>query len=41
MLPPAMYEAVRAEANRRQVAREHNPGLSAIIREALVAYLGG
>ena len=40
-LPPAIYEAIMPEATRRKVANESNPGLSAIIREALVALLEG
>ena len=30
-----------AAATRRKVNREPNPGLSAIIREAIVSFLGG
>lgn len=35
-LLPAVYEATR-----RKVAREANPGLSAVIRETVVSFLGG
>ena len=40
-LPPAVYEAVMAEASRRKVGGERNPGLSAVIGEAVVAHLSG
>ena len=40
-LPPAVYELIMREATRRKVAREANPQLSAVIREAVVRYLEG
>lgn len=38
-LPPAVYQVLSHEATRRKMAKEPNPRLSAIIREAVVAYL--
>jgi transcriptional regulator of met regulon len=38
-LPPAVYQLVSTEAARRKIAKEPDPVVSAIIREALVAYL--
>ena len=40
-LPPKVYELIMGEATRRKMAKEKNPQLSAIIREAVVRYLGG
>lgn len=39
-LSPAAYEMLATEMTRRKLAREPNAQLSAIIREAVVAYLG-
>jgi len=39
-LPPKVYELIMGEATRRKVAKEPNPQLSAIIREAVVELLG-
>lgn len=38
-LPPGVYEMIAAEATRRKMAKERNPLVSAIIREAVVSYL--
>jgi len=38
-LSPEAYEMIMQEATRRKIAKEPNPGLSAIIREAAVKYL--
>lgn len=35
-LPPAVYELIAQEAMRRKMAKEPNPLISAIIREAIV-----
>lgn len=40
-LPPAVYELIVLEATRRKMSKERNPVISAIIREAAVAYLEG
>lgn len=40
-LPPDVYLLLNSEAGRRKAAKEENPHLSAIIREAVVDYLGG
>jgi hypothetical protein len=39
-LSPQVYELVLDEMRRRKLAREKDAGLSAILREAVVAYLG-
>jgi transcriptional regulator of met regulon len=38
-LPPTVYELIAKEATRRKIEKERNPVISAIIREAAVAYL--
>ena len=38
-MPPKVYEMIMGEATRRKMTKEKNPHLSAIIREATVAYL--
>ena len=38
-LPPEVYELLAQEATRRKMAKERNPLISAIIREAVVTYL--
>jgi hypothetical protein len=38
-LPPEVYELLANEATRRKVHKEANPQLSAVIREAVVAFL--
>ena len=38
-LPPKVYELIMGEATRRKMAKEKNPGISAILREAAVKYL--
>jgi transcriptional regulator of met regulon len=38
-LPPEVYELLATEATRRKVHKEANPQLSAVIREAVVAFL--
>ena len=38
-LPPEVYGLIAQEAMRRKMAKERDPLLSAIIREAIVAYL--
>ncbi|MEE9147205.1 MAG: hypothetical protein V3U27_07395 [Candidatus Tectomicrobia bacterium] len=38
-LPPVVYELLAQEAIRRKMAKERDPLLSAIIREAVVAHL--
>jgi transcriptional regulator of met regulon len=40
-LPPDVYMILSQEVTRRKLAKEPNPRLSAIIREAVVAYLEG
>lgn len=35
-LPPAIYELIAQEATRRKMAKEPNPLISAVIREAIV-----
>ena len=40
-LPPAVYELIVKEATRRKMAKERDPVLSAIIREAVVEKLEG
>lgn len=39
-LSPEVYRLLSQEALRRRLGQEPNAGLSAIIREAVVAYLG-
>jgi hypothetical protein len=39
-LPPKIYHLIMAEAVRRKMQKERNPQLSAVIREAVVYYLG-
>ena len=39
-LSPQVYELLLDEMRRRKLAREKDSGLSAILREAVVAYLG-
>ena len=39
-LSPQIYELLLDEMRRRKLAREKDSGLSAILREAVVAYLG-
>jgi transcriptional regulator of met regulon len=38
-LPPSVYELIAKEATRRKMSHEPNPVVSAIVREAVVAYL--
>ena len=38
-MPPKVYAMIMGEATRRKMTKERNPNLSAIIREAAVAYL--
>lgn len=38
-LPPEVYKIIADEASRRKMAKEKNAQLSAVIREAVVAYL--
>ena len=38
-LPPKVHELIMGEATRRKMAKEKNPGISAILREAAVEYL--
>jgi len=38
-LPPEVYELLANEATRRKIHKEANPQLSAVIREAVVAFL--
>jgi transcriptional regulator of met regulon len=38
-LPPEVYELLANEATRRKMHKEANPQLSAVIREAVVAFL--
>jgi len=38
-LPPEVYELLATEATRRKMHKEANPQLSAVIREAVVAFL--
>ncbi len=40
-MPPAVYELIAKEAARRKMAKERDPNISAIIREASVQYLEG
>ncbi len=40
-MPPAVYELIAREAARRKMAKERDPNISAIIREASVQYLEG
>lgn len=40
-LPPAVYELIAHEAARRKMAKQRDPNISAIIREASVQYLEG
>lgn len=40
-MPPAVYELIAMEAARRKMAKERDPNISAIIREASVQYLEG
>lgn len=39
-LSPEVYKLINEEALRRKLAKEPNAQLSAILREAVVAYLG-
>lgn len=39
-LPPEVYELIMREVTRRKVAKESNPQISAVLREAVVKYLG-
>ena len=39
-LPPEVYKILNDEAGRRKIAKEPNPQISAIIREAVVEKLG-
>lgn len=39
-LPPTVYGLIAKEAARRKMAKERDPNISAIIREASVEYLG-
>lgn len=38
-MPPAVYELIAREAARRKMAKERDPNISAIIREASVKFL--
>ena len=38
-LPPAVYGLIAQEAMRRKTAKERDPLISAIVREAVMAYL--
>jgi transcriptional regulator of met regulon len=38
-LPPEVYGLIAQEAMRRKMAKERDPLISAIVREAIVAYL--
>ena len=38
-LPPKVYELIMQETIRRKMEKEPNPGISAVIREAVVEYL--
>ncbi len=38
-LPPEIYGLIAQEAMRRKMAKERDPLISAIVREAIVAYL--
>jgi transcriptional regulator of met regulon len=38
-LPPEVYELLANEVARRKMHKEANPQISAVIREALVAFL--
>jgi hypothetical protein len=38
-LPPEVYQLIMAEAVKRKMQKKRNPQLSAILREAAVAYL--
>lgn len=40
-LPPAVYQVLNEEVVRRKLAKEPNPRMSAVIREAVVAFLAG
>ncbi|MDQ3257988.1 MAG: hypothetical protein M3R15_29575 [Acidobacteriota bacterium] len=40
-MPPAVYELIAKEAARRKMAKERDPNISAIVREASVKYLEG
>ncbi len=39
-LPPELYELIAKETTKRKLAKEANPQVSAIVREALVQYFG-
>ena len=39
-LPPELYELIIKEATRRKLAKEPNPQVSAVVREALVQFFG-
>ena len=39
-LPPELYELIIKETTRRKVAKEPDPQVSAVIREALVQFFG-
>lgn len=40
-MPPEVYEGLVAEVTRRKVGKMSNAQLSAVVREAAVAFLGG
>ena len=39
-LPPELYELIIKETTKRKVAKEPNPQVSAVVREALVQFFG-
>lgn len=39
-LPPAVYELVMTEVTRRKVAKEPEPVISAVLREAVLKHFG-
>lgn len=38
-LPPEVYELIMGEVTRRKMAKERNPQISAVLREAVIKYL--
>jgi hypothetical protein len=39
-LPPELYELIIKETMKRKLAKEPNPQVSAVVREALVQFFG-
>jgi hypothetical protein len=39
-LPPELYELIMKETTKRKLAKEPNPQVSAVVREALVQFFG-